>query len=79
MTLPVRVCVSFGDRAAHLAVWLRVQSATEPPGRARKKKKWSFVFINFWRQLTRHDAWIWGSFSDTKARRAECDWRALGC
>lgn len=48
-------------------------------GVMRGKGRNGLFFIDVRHQLTRHNAWIWGTFSDTKARRAEPDWRALGC
>lgn len=55
-----RMCVLSGERVAHLPVCYRVQPATGKPGQE------SSFFINFWRNLTSSDVWIWVRRSDVQ-------------
>lgn len=52
-----RICVSSGDRTAHLPVCFRVQSAAELQGRAWSpgRNQGCFFFLS----KSTYDAWIW--------------------
>lgn len=49
-----RICVSSGDRTAHLPVGFSVQSATEPRGRNQ-----GCFFVSLFFKKSTYDAWIW--------------------